>query len=382
VRERNPYKVLQVPRDADEVAIEQAYNRLFDRYESQAYAGDAEATRMLEELNRARDILIDPARRAALDERLSGSSTQASGQKSAMATMSRAAVAPAARPRSQATTGTRTGTQRRTGSSTRPRSVARQRSLSPVPLVVGGLVLLVVVAVAVYFISKNASGSSGSANPGAAVATVNGQPIYERDLNDRYERDKAQQMSEPLIASIAAEGGITATRMFDAIKQDALDKLINMEVIQQEARKEKLYPDAKTQSDLIEQAKQTDVQPGESFENSLKAHGLTEDQYNRNVITSAVYRVIASKYVPTTGSDSDRQTAFINWICKTREGYDVKIFIKFSTSNDNQPCSSGLPSDIDLTGSQVPPPPSQEAPSAVPSAQPTIAAPTAPRATP
>ncbi len=211
------------------------------------------------------------------------------------------------------------------------------------------------------------------------MATVSGQPIYEQDLNDRYEKDKAQQMSEPLIASILAEGGITATRVLDVLKQDALDKLINMEVIQQQARKENLYPDAKTQADLITQAKATDVQPGQSFADSLKAHGLTEGQYTRNVITSAVYRVMASKYMPATGSASDRQNAFITWICKTRESYSVKVLIQFSTSNENKPCSSGLPSDIDLTGGTAPPP--AQAPSAVPSVQPTVA-PMVPRTTP
>lgn len=383
MRERNPYKVLRVPRDADDAAIEDAYDRLFDEYEPRAHADDAEARRMLDELNKAHDVLLDPEQRADVDARLSTSSpARATSQRSSTATMPRSAPPTTARSRQQTASNSRASAQRgRSGSGARPRSVAPRTTRSPVPFVIGGVALLVVVAVAVFFIARNANGgaagSGGSANRGAVVATINDQSIYEQDLNNRYEKDKTQQTSDPLIGSILAEGGITSTRVLDVIKQDALDKLINMEIIQQQARKETLYPDTKTQNDLITQAKQTDVKPGQSFEDSLKEHSLTEDQYTRNVITTAVYRVMASKYMPAKGSASERQTAFIKWICDTRQSYDVKVLLTFSTSNENKPCSSGLPSDIDLTGGQLAPPPP-----AVPSAQPSVAAPVAPRTTP
>lgn len=388
MRERNPYKVLQLHRDADDAEIEDAYDRLFDEYEPQAHAGDAEAARLLEELNRAHDILLDPDRRAALDDQLASRSLggQDAGRKAttATATMSRGSAVTATGPRQRSATVDRASAQgkRRSGSGVRPRSVQPQTSTSTTPFIIGGILLVIVVGVVVFLIARNANGASNSGvntDPGAIVATVSGQPIYERELNDRYEKDRQQQLSEPLIAGIIAEGGITSTRVLDVIKQDALDKLINMEVIMQQARKENMYPDANTQNDLITQAKQTDVQPGQSFEDSLVQHGITEDQYTRNVVTSAVYRIMASQHLLPTSSDP--QTDFINWICKTRQDYDVKILITFSTSDQNKPCSSGLPSDIDLTDGAIPPP-QQGVPDAVPSAVSTISAPMVPLASP
>src|SRR5215212_6226940 len=66
----NPYDLLQVPRDAGEEEIEEAYNALFDRYEPAGDDGDEEAIAMLEALNEARDTLVNPRQRAALDARL------------------------------------------------------------------------------------------------------------------------------------------------------------------------------------------------------------------------------------------------------------------------------------------------------------------------
>ena len=184
-------------------------------------------------------------------------------------------------------------------------------------------------------------------------------------------------LTEPLIQSLMAEGGVTTTRMLEIIKQDALDKLINMEVIQQEAKKERLYPDATTQASLIAQAKQADVKPGQSFADSLKEHSLTQEQYENNVIASSVYRVMASKYMPQSGSDAERQNAFITWICTTRQSYDVKILLDFPNSKNNTPCASGLPSDIPLTSNNLVPPPTgnsvpADVPTKVPAVPPTI----------
>jgi curved DNA-binding protein CbpA len=75
----NPYDVLKVPRDASVEAIEDAYDRLFDRYEPQAQAGDQAAIERLNTLNAARDTLIDPRNRAALDKTLS--QAQATGHR-------------------------------------------------------------------------------------------------------------------------------------------------------------------------------------------------------------------------------------------------------------------------------------------------------------
>ncbi len=271
--------------------------------------------------------------------------------------------------------------------SNRTRSLVRQTSVTPVQFIIVMLVTLVAVAVAAFFISRNVNGrgpsSAAGADAGPVVATVNGQPIHQRELDAHYEKEKEQLLGGPLLASTTAKGGITATRVLEAIKQDTLDKLINFEVIMQQARKEQLLPEAQEQKQLIETAKTADVKAGQTFEESLREHRLTEEQYNRNVISSAVYRVMAGKHMPEKGSDFERQNAFIDWICKARQTYDVKVNLAFATSKDYKPCSSGLPSDTALTSDQgltpdqgLPPP----VPS-VPPYQPTQQAAIAPRIT-
>ena len=133
--------------------------------------------------------------------------------------------------------------------------------------------------------------------------------------------------------------------MIDVINQDALDKLVNMEVIQQQAKKEDLYPSDQQKQDLVTQAKLTDLK-GQSFDDFLKANSITAQQYEENVVRNVVYAVVASKHMPDNASEDERNNAFITWICSTRAGYDVKINLTFTV--ENKPCTSGLPSDIPL----------------------------------
>ncbi len=380
-RQRNPYKVLQIPRDADDAAIEEAYDTLFDHYEPAAHSGDESAIQALEDLNSARDTLLDPAMRAEIDARLARQGGQrAAGAVAASPTMP-------TRTRQAAEVSPQPATPKRRGSgSNRPRSVQRQQTASsPMPWIIGGFFALVAIAAIIFLISKNLNGgqsqNGASTGTGPVVATVNGQPIYQREMDARYEKDKAVQLAEPMIQGIMAEGGITATRVLEVIKQDALDKLINLEVIMQQAKKEQLYPDAAAEKQIIDQAKATDVKPGETFQQSLLAHGLTEEQYNHNVVSDIVYRVMASKHMPAGGSDPSRQDAFITWICTTRKSYDVKIMAAFPNSQDNKECSSGLPSDTQLTTDQVPPTPADSGTPAPPGAEPTQQAPLVPKAT-
>jgi curved DNA-binding protein CbpA len=73
----DPYKLLQVDPEADPEIIIAAYRRLARRYHPDVSAG-GEAAAMMVALNRARDILLDPARRAALDrDRRGGASATA-----------------------------------------------------------------------------------------------------------------------------------------------------------------------------------------------------------------------------------------------------------------------------------------------------------------
>ncbi|HZL15094.1 MAG TPA: DnaJ domain-containing protein [Verrucomicrobiae bacterium] len=62
----DPYKLLQVDPEADPEIIDAAYRRLARRYHPDVSAG-TEAAAMMVALNLARDILLDPARRAQLD---------------------------------------------------------------------------------------------------------------------------------------------------------------------------------------------------------------------------------------------------------------------------------------------------------------------------
>lgn len=62
----DPYKLLQVDPEADVEIIQVAYRKLAQRYHPDV-APDPEAARLMAELNAARDLLVDPASRAAHD---------------------------------------------------------------------------------------------------------------------------------------------------------------------------------------------------------------------------------------------------------------------------------------------------------------------------
>jgi curved DNA-binding protein CbpA len=69
----DPYKLLQVDPEADVEIIQVAYRKLAQRYHPDVAPG-ADAARLMAELNAARDLLVDPAARAAHDSaRKSGS---------------------------------------------------------------------------------------------------------------------------------------------------------------------------------------------------------------------------------------------------------------------------------------------------------------------
>ena len=64
----DPYRVLQVHPEADAEIIGVAYRKLAQRYHPDVTVDPAAAGRMAE-LNAARDLLLDPAARAAYDRR-------------------------------------------------------------------------------------------------------------------------------------------------------------------------------------------------------------------------------------------------------------------------------------------------------------------------
>ena len=186
-------------------------------------------------------------------------------------------------------------------------------------------------------------------------------------------KDKANALSDPMFGALFNNfQGITGTRALDALRSDSLDKLINMEVIQQQAKKEGVYPTDPQIDQMVTQAKQSDLQNGQTFESFLQQHNITADRYRRAVTQNVVYTVMADHHVPQTGSNDSKTQGFIDWICTTRKSYDVKILVTFSVT-DNPPCTSGLPSNLPLPGldNQATPPPPEEtvAPGVTPGAQ-------------
>src|SRR5688500_15944348 len=118
--------------------------------------------------------------------------------------------------------------------------------------------------------------------------------------------------------------------MLDILSSDALDKLINFEIIQQQARKENLYPNEQQQAQLIAEAKAKDLAGGKSFANFLRERGISEAKYNRTIIGNVVYTVMANTHMPTTGTDDERAEGFIRWFCGLRKDYDVQIKMQFT----------------------------------------------------
>lgn len=377
VPEQNPYKILNVPQNASIEQIEDAYDTLFDAYEPQARAGDAAAVEFLHALNAARETLVNPQDRSE--------SGGVGAVRSAAGTRVDAVSASITRRR-----GSRSVTQassaplkvrRRYSNASRP-LLQPQTNPRKVPLLVAGTLLLVfLVAVSVFLLlrPKDTAVPAAAVDParGEVVAAVNGAPIYADDWQIRIDKDKSGALSDPLFAPFINNfQGVTGTRMLDILSYDALDKLINLEVIQQQAKKEGLYPTQKQQETLISDAKKQDLKNGLTFEQFLKNTKITADLYNRTVIQNVVYTVMANQHLPKTGTPQERTDGFTKWICDTRKSYNVQIYRKFKVA-ENQPCTSGLPTDLPLPGL-----PAEGQGTPAPGAVPTAVPPVSPKATP
>jgi hypothetical protein len=348
-------------------AIEDAYDRLFDRYEPKAQEGDTEAIDMLNALNDARDTLVDPRSRAALDRSLA-QGLGAAGDEGRKRREERS------RPSAPV------GTSRSAAPSSRPSSVrARsrvryvetrpQRNIaSMMPLFIIAAFLLFALGVAItYLISR------GPTTPvGDVVATVNGEPIYRQEFDDQVTKDRNAAINDPMFGVLFNNfQGITGTRMLDSLKFDSLDKLINMKVILQQAKKEGNYPTDSMIDGMVAQAKQADLQPNQTFESFLQQHAITPDQYRKAVTENVVYSVMANQHMPKEGTADEKTEGFIRWICTTRQSYDVKIMMEFIVK-DNPSCTSGLPSNMPLPGideTALPEPEGTVAPELTPGAQ-------------
>ena len=213
--------------------------------------------------------------------------------------------------------------------------------------------VVLVFALAIFLLMRwRQGGLSVPLDPtrGEVIATVNGVPVYNDDWQERIERDKNSALSDPLFAPFVNNfQGVTGTRMLDVLSYDAMDKLINLEVIMQQAKQEGLHPTPAQEKGLIDEAKAGDLKDGKTFEEFLREKNTNEAKYNRTVIQSVVYTVMANEHLPKTGTAQERTDGFIKWICETRKSYDVRILRKFIFES-NVPCTSGLPLDLPLPG--------------------------------
>jgi hypothetical protein len=151
--------------------------------------------------------------------------------------------------------------------------------------------------------------------------------------------------------------GITGTRALDVLYYDSLDKLINFEIIQQQAVKEQMLPTADEQQQMLDQAYANDTKPDKPFAQFLEEHKLTKEQYDHNLIASVIYAAMANKHMPAAeaaANDDERVSRFIEWMCGLRKDYKVEIYVTFAVYN--QACTSGLPSDIPIVGEPTPQP--------------------------
>jgi len=351
----NPYEILKLPRDASVGEIEDAYDRLFDRYEAKAQAGDQASIDMLNTLNVSRDTLVDPMSRTALDKSLVKSRTTGDQP-------------PATRNPQPATIRTR---PRSRYVETKPRRTLA--SMIPFFIIIAFLVFALAVTVA-FLLNRGSTPTTAGADNTAVVATVNGEPIYQDDYDEQVNKDKANALSDPMFGALFDNfQGITGTRALEELKFDSLDKLINMQVIMEQAKKEGTYPTDAMVDGLVQQAQASDLTNGQSFDSFLQQHNITADHYRRVVTQNVVYTVMANQHMPQAGTDDERSQGFVDWICTTRKNYDVKILTTFTIS-DNPSCTSGLPSDLPLPGlsgsqTQVPEPEATTAPEVTPGEQ-------------
>lgn len=394
----NPYDILRIPRNADLTAIEDAYDRLFDEYEPAAENGHEDALEMLGRLNEARDILIDPEQRAALDRQLGQGTFGALAASTPIAdpvSPGKAASTKTAKPHPRAgknqTPAANTSTLQNPSAQKAPEIQNQQtikmrrrsyegymaepprRAFSLTPYILVSALVLAVAGVSVFLLARGPQCTPPPEPPnGQIVATVNGVPIYNREYEEQATTDTQRALNDPMVmALIGSFDTITGTRFIDGMKYDALDKRINMEILQQEARKEGIYPTEEQIAGLLREARAAEVPPGETFECFLQRIGVSEAQYNRKVIENVVFVAMANRHMPQQGNAEERAQGFINWICTTRRNYDAQHKLTFIVK-ENRPCTSGLPSDVPLPGvdttpvPEVPIPEDTVAPTAAP----------------
>lgn len=382
----NPYELLGISQQATLTEIEDAYDAAFDENEARAQGGDSKAIELLNRLNEARETLVDPERRAALDRNLARlQRKQAPPPPRAAAPAPQPVTKPAptqqnstSRPPRASNRGSTSSTPIRTKrrASYAVTEVRPQRTFASIlPYFIVIVLLGFGLAMGITYLVSQGDCVPDDLPAGATVATVNGAAIYERDLEERYTLDKAVVVDDPLFQAFFSPDTITGTRALDSFKFDSLDKLINLEIIKQQAQKENLWPTDAQREQLVRETAAQDQLPGEDFNDMLCRLQISEAKYRRTVLDNIIYTVMADRYVPKEGTAAERTDGWIRWICSTRQNYDVQLFKTFLVPN-NPPCTSGLPADLPLPGVDMTPVPED-----IPTAVAPVASPTASEAT-
>jgi SurA-like protein len=221
-------------------------------------------------------------------------------------------------------------------------------------------------------------------NSGDVAATVNGKPISKAAWQERVRLAKQDYIDQFQLNFDNDQG----KRMEDVLAFDVLDQMINFEILMQEAQRqgivtnptqvedqyqkirgnifkqeaEKIAP-SPNPTQVEQRLQQINADPNEQariWSDFLKSQNMTSDaQFRQTIIDSFIYLIMATNHTTPGATDDEKTTQFANYICSTREKYDVKILVTFIVPQT--PCESAgaaapgaLPSLSKVPGSPVP----------------------------
>jgi hypothetical protein len=221
-------------------------------------------------------------------------------------------------------------------------------------------------------------------NSGDVAATVNGKPISKAAWQERVKLAKQDYIDQFQLNFDNDQG----KRMEDVLSFDVLDQMINFEILMQEAQSqgivtnptqvedqyqkirgnifkqeaEKIAP-SPNPTQVEQRLQQINADPNEQariWSDFLKSQNMTSDaQFRQTIIDSFIYLIMATNHTTPGATDDEKTTQFANYICSTREKYDVKILVTFIVPQT--PCESanggggaGLPSLSTVPGTPVP----------------------------
>ncbi len=246
----NPYEVLKVTRNASVEEIEDAYDASLTGTRPRAQAGDQDAIEKLNTLNDARDVLVDPRQPCGAGQSIVPAPGDRGSGPCALVVAEPAKTSLGQSPklrRQRPQAGTRElGTQSPSGPGG-ARGIVKPDHNAPLHRFYHYFIiiafLLFAIAVAITYLLNGEPMVTTAGIAAGIVATVNTQPIYQDDYKDQVNKDKTNALNDPLFGTLFNNfQGITGTRALKELRFDSLDKVINMQVIVQEAKKEGNLP--------------------------------------------------------------------------------------------------------------------------------------------